>query len=97
MASAGFRAGQPAGGVQRAFEIAFQGGIGRQLVIGDEVLIVDEELRLQDVQAVEFRKQVRGRVRRRPHGVSRVQALPFMEGRVRLGKFQVVHLAVSQL
>ena len=70
-------------------------GIGCKFVVGDEVLVVGEELRLQNVEPVEFGEQVGGRIGGRTQGIVGMRALPLLERLVGLGELQVIHCRVA--
>ena len=50
--------------------------VRRQLVVRGEMVVMNEELRLQDVEPVEFREQVGRRVGSGTHGIHRDVAAP---------------------
>src|SRR5215469_6988798 len=69
--------------------------VGVEFVKVKEVVVVGPELRTQEVQAVEFGKQVRGGVRDGAQWVRRRFALVFRERFMGVVELEIVHLAVT--
>ena len=57
--------------------------------------IIYEELRLQNVHPVEFRKQIGRCIRNRAHRIFRIGPFPGGEGLVRSVEIEVVHLPIT--
>src|ERR1700733_10959688 len=58
---------------------------------------VDKELGVQDIQAIEFSKEIGGRVGDRAERVGRVVAFPLRESFMRFVEVEIVHLAVAAI
>src|SRR5579871_1547066 len=62
-----------------------------------EHTVLDEEFRMQNVQPVELREQIRRRVRHHSQRIFRMIPLKRLERLVRFAELQVVHLPVAVL
>jgi hypothetical protein len=57
-----------------------------------ELVVLREKIKLENLQPVEFSKQIRRCIGDWPHGIVRMSLLPLREGLVRPCEIQVVHL-----
>ena len=91
----GLALGKFAAGFQCVFESPLQPEIGLELLIGDPVLVMNEELRLKHMQAGEFLEQESRGIGNRAHGIAGVQPLPPFKCAVGVLELKVIHLAVA--